>query len=75
MSVKSRAKNFSAEEIALLVDLVQENKPSLFGALSPSLTCEEKVNIWEDIAQKLTQAHRTVRTKDDVSKKWSNILA
>ena len=51
MSVKSRAKNFSAEEIALLVDLVQENKPSLFGALSPSLTSEEKVNIWEDIAK------------------------
>ena len=75
MSVKSRAKNFSTEEIALLVDLVQENKPSLFGALSPSLTSEEKVNIWEDIAQKLTQAHGTVRTKDDVSKKWSNILA
>ena len=75
MSVKSRAKNFSAEEIALLVDLVQENKPSLFGALSPSLTSEEKVNIWEDIAQKLSQANGTVRTKDDVSKKWSNILA
>ena len=55
MSVKSRAKNFSAEEIALLVDLVRENKPSLFGVLSPSLTSEEKVNICEDIAQKLME--------------------
>ena len=75
MSLKTRAKNFCADECALFVDLVQENKSKLFGALSSSLTSEEKNIIWGDIAQQLSEAYGTVRTKDDVAKKWSNILA
>ena len=75
MSLKIRAKNFCPDECALLVDLVQENKQKLFGALSSSLTSEEKNIIWGDIAQQLSEAYRTERTKDDVAKKWSNILA
>ena len=54
---------------ALLVDLVQRNKQSLFGALSSSLTSEEKNIIWGDIAQQLSEAYGTERTKDDVAKK------
>ena len=75
MSLKTRAKNFCADECALLVDLVQENKSKHFGALSSSLTNEEKNIIWGDIAQQSSEAYGTVRTKDDVAKKWSNILA
>ena len=47
MSLKTRGKNFCADECALLVDLVQENKSELFGALSSSLTSEEKISSWE----------------------------
>ena len=31
MSLKIRAKNFCPDECALLVDLVKENKPKIFG--------------------------------------------
>ena len=75
MSLKIRAKNFCPDEFALLVDIVQENKQKLFGALSSSLTSEEKNIIWGDIAQQLSEAYGTEITRDDVAKKWSNILA
>ena len=55
MSMKTRAKNFSSEEISSLVDLVLENKSKLFGALRCSLTFDEKNNVWEDIAEEISQ--------------------
>ena len=51
MSLKIGTKNFSADEIALLVDLIQEEKQNLFCAFSSSLTCEEKNSIWENIVR------------------------
>ena len=38
-----------------LVDLVLENKSKLFGALSSSLSYDEKNKIWEDIAKEISQ--------------------
>ena len=55
MALKARAKNFSSDEITQLVDLVLENKSKLFGALSSSLSYDEKNKIWEDIAKEISQ--------------------
>ena len=55
MSLKISAKNCCPNECALLVDLVQENKHKPFGALSSSLTSEEKNIIWGNIAQQLSE--------------------
>ena len=55
MALKARAKNFSSDEITQLVDLVLENKSKLFGALSSSLSYDEKNKIWEDIAKEKSQ--------------------
>ena len=74
MFLKTRAKNFCPEEITAIVDLVQENKSKPFGGFSASLTFEEKNKIWEDIANALNETYEITRTKEDVSKKWSNIL-
>ena len=71
---KARSKNYSQEEINTLVDMVQENKSRLFGSLSASLTYEEKSSIWDQIANDLTTKHGVDRSRDDVTKKWSNIL-
>ena len=68
MALKARAKNFSSDEITQLVDLVLENKSKLFGALSSSLSYDEKNKIWEDIAKEISQ-NGTFRNKEDVSKK------
>ena len=69
MSLKIRANNFCPGKCALLVDLVQENKQKLFGALSSSLISDEKNIIWGDIAQELSEAYGTEGTKDDAAKK------
>ena len=60
---------------ALLVDLVKRNKQKPFGAVTSSLTGEEKNIIWGDITQQLLEAYGTERTKSDVAKERSNILA
>ena len=72
---KPRAKNYSSEEINCLVDLVQEKKSQLFGSLSASFTFEEKNKVWDDLASRLSALHGTVRNRDDVIKKWSNLLS
>ena len=71
---KARSKNYSQEEINTLVDLMQENKSRLFGSLSASLKYEEKSSIWDQIANDLTTQHDVHRSRDDVTKKWSNLL-
>ena len=71
---KARSKNYSQEEINTLVDLVQENKFRLFGSFSESLTFEEKASHWDHIASDLTSQYGVHRSRDDVTKKWSNLL-
>ena len=72
---KPRSKNFSSEEMNSLVDLIQEEKSKLFGSLSASFTFEEKNKVWDDLASRLSALHGTVRNRDDVIKKWSNLLS
>ena len=71
---KTRSKNFNLEKTNSLVDLVQGNRSKLFGSLSACITFEEKTRVWEEIASKLSQLHGVLRTKDEVTKKWLNIL-
>ena len=73
-ALKTRTKNFSKEELATLVDLVSENKAELFGAFSTKLTQLDKDAIWEKTANTISPDHGTLRSKDEVSKKWCNIL-
>ena len=75
MTTKTHSKNFSSDEIAMIVDLVHENKSKLFGSLSSSLSYDDKNHVWETIAREISEAHGTFRNKGDVTKKWSNVLA
>ena len=72
---KPRAKNFSSEEINFLVDLILEKKSQLFGSLSASFNFEEKNTVWDEVASGLSTLHGTSRNRDDVVKKWSNLLS
>ncbi|KAI6656034.1 hypothetical protein LOD99_1768 [Oopsacas minuta] len=71
---KSLSKNFTQEEIMSLVDLIHDQKSKLFGALTSTLTFDDKNKIWEEISGRLSELHGNVRTRDDVMKKWYNIL-
>ena len=68
----SKVRNF---RFSILVDIVQENKSKLFGSLSSSLSDDDKNHVWENISKEISEAHGTFWSKEDVSKKWSNVLA
>ena len=53
MSIKTRAKNYTTDEILLLVDLVFENKAQHFGSFSSSLSYDEKNHVWDNIAKEI----------------------
>ena len=72
---KTRSKAFSQDEVMALVDLLDVNRSRLFGALSATLTMDEKNKVWQDIARKLSEQHGQMRTRYDVSKKWYNLLS
>ena len=73
-TIKTRAKNFSKEELTILVNFVLENKSKLFGSFSSKLTSSDKEAFWEEIARTISRDHQTIRIKDDVYKRWCNLL-
>ena len=73
-TIKTRAKNFSKEELTSLVDLVLENKSKLFGSFSSKLTSSDKDAVWEELARTISRDHQTIRSKDDLYKRWCNLL-
>ena len=54
--------------------LILEKISQLFGSLSASFTFEEKNTVWDEVASGLSALHGTSRNRDDVLKKWSNLL-
>ena len=62
-AIKTRAKNFSEDEITTLVNLVLENTSELFAAFSTKLTSNDKEEICEYIARTISQDHGTTRSK------------
>ncbi|KAI6661488.1 Myb-related transcription factor, partner of profilin-like [Oopsacas minuta] len=55
--------------------LIHDQKSELFGALTSTLTFDDKNKIWEEISGRLSELHGNVRTRDDIMKKWYNILS
>ena len=75
ISKAPRSKNFSQDEIITLVDLLEINKSTLFGALRANITMDAKNKAWKEIAVELSELHGHARSRDEVSKKWYNILS
>ena len=75
ISKAPRSKNFSQDEIITLVDLLEINKSTLFGALRANITMDAKNEAWKEIAVELSELHGHARSRDEVSKKWYNILS
>ncbi|KAI6654432.1 hypothetical protein LOD99_828 [Oopsacas minuta] len=65
---KTRSKNFTQEEIMSLMDLIHDQKSKLFGALTSTLTFDDKNKIWEEISGRLSELHGNARLRDDVIK-------
>ena len=69
------AKNFYPDECALLVDLVQENKPKLSGLSILLSPVKRNYNIGRHSTAIIRGLRITESSKNYLAKKWSNILA
>ncbi|XP_071082487.1 myb/SANT-like DNA-binding domain-containing protein 4 [Haliotis cracherodii] len=65
-----RRSNFTASEIAVLVDEVAVHHTTLKSSFSSTVTNKLKGSIWEDIANKINASSRSAT---DVRKKWNDI--
>ena len=74
-ALKTRANNFSREELANLVDLVLENKAELFGGFSSKLTQLDKEAIWKEIAKVICRDHETLRRQGRCVQKMVHYLS
>ncbi|XP_071111310.1 myb/SANT-like DNA-binding domain-containing protein 4 [Haliotis cracherodii] len=68
-----RRSNFSASEIAVLVDEVAVHHATLNSSFSSTVTNKLKGSIWEDIANKINANTASSRSATDVRKKWNDI--
>lgn len=70
---RNRKKNFSHEEILILIDGYKENKTVLESKLNSSVTNRKKGEIWQDITNKINAKGCEQREIKEVRKKWSDL--
>ena len=58
-------KKFSDDEIMTMVGIIEENKSKILGALSSTLTADDKNKIWEENAGQISERHGNTRTRDE----------
>ena len=75
VSRKARKKNFSASEIAILTEKVEENLSIIQSKLTNSVTNQKKNEIWCKIADAVNAVGVARRTTTEVREKWKNLHA
>ena len=70
---KARKQNFSASEIALLTDKVEENISLIQSKLTNSVTNKHKIQIWKEITDAVNAVGVANRTVQEVKDKWKNL--
>ncbi|XP_054769106.2 myb/SANT-like DNA-binding domain-containing protein 4 [Lytechinus pictus] len=68
---KHRNKNFSIEEVMVLVSEVVARKEIIVGAISSTITNAMKTRVWDCISEKVSKVEGRRRSADEVRKKFS----
>ena len=72
-SRKGRKQNFSASEIAVLTEKVEENLSIIQSKLTNSVTNQKKNESWQKIAGAVNAVGVANRTAAEVREKWKNL--
>ena len=72
-SRKARKQNFSASEIAVLTEKVEENLSVLQSKFTNSVTNQKKNETGKKIADAVNAVGVTMRTTAEVREKWRNL--
>lgn len=74
MATNKRQPNFSADEIEVMLQLVEKSSKLLFGKFASGLvTAAAKEKCWGEVAQKVTAVSGVRRSTAEIKKKWSQI--
>ncbi|XP_062579976.1 uncharacterized protein LOC134241972 [Saccostrea cucullata] len=74
MAEKKRKPNWTMEECLHLTHLFNDNKKILRAKFGAGVTTQKKREVWKNITEAINAANpSTVRTIEEVEKKWHNI--
>lgn len=73
VSRKGRKQNFSASEIAVLTEKVEENLSIIQSKLTNSVTNQKKNEAWQKIADAVNAVGVANRTAAEIREKWKNL--
>lgn len=72
-STRKRKPNFSAQEIAIITQMFEDNKQVLKSKFTNVKTNKLKQSVWESIAIAVNAAGHASRTVSEVKEKWTNL--
>ncbi|XP_060564400.1 myb/SANT-like DNA-binding domain-containing protein 4 [Ruditapes philippinarum] len=72
MAESKRKPRYSIDELQILAQEVNTHKNILFGKFSDVLSMEKKQKAWAEITRCINAVSQTVRTVDDIRKKWND---
>ena len=73
ISRKARKQNFSASEIAVLTEKVEESLSLIQSKFTNNVTNQKKNEMWKKIAEAVNAVGVAMRTTAEVREKWRNL--
>ncbi|XP_039526127.1 myb-related transcription factor, partner of profilin-like [Pimephales promelas] len=73
MAKASKKRNFTENELEVLLSEVETRKNVLFGTLSSGINNKRKKKEWESLSEAVNQVGSESRTVNELKKKWSDI--
>ncbi len=73
MDDKKRNKNFTRQEMEVLIEEISARKKVLIGRLDNSISMQSKRRAWERVAEAVSAVANSIRDVDGVKKKWADL--
>ncbi|ROL47357.1 Myb/SANT-like DNA-binding domain-containing protein 4 [Anabarilius grahami] len=73
MDDKKRNKNFTRQELEVLVEEISTRKKVLLGKLDNNISMHNKRHAWERVAEAVSAVTNSARDADGVRKKWADL--
>ncbi|KAF4104863.1 hypothetical protein G5714_014194 [Onychostoma macrolepis] len=73
MDDKKRNKNFTRQEMGVLIEEISARKKVLLGRLDNSISMQSKRHAWERVAEAVSAVANSLRDVDGVKKKWADL--
>lgn len=70
---RQRKKNFTHEEILILLSCMKENMKFIESKLNNAVTIRQKIEKWQEITEKVNSKGVEERAVKEVKKKWSDL--